>query len=204
MRNYLRDFLTDQEQKILLFLCLFLIFGLSVGSGKKISHTENSPGIDSLSQEAKTKQVVMVDIRTASKEDLMDLPGIGEKRATDILDYRKTHGFKSCYELLEIKGIGPKMIEKIKPNLVWFGADIDTTNIRHVDRKASFSGKVNLNTATLEELMQLPSIGPVKAQAILDKRTEIGSFETTEQIMDVKGIGPKTFEKLKELIIVGD
>ncbi len=204
MRNYLKDFLTDQEQRMLLFLCLFLILGLSVGSGRKNTHAVTDSVADSLKSEVKTEHVLMVDIRTASKEDLMSLPGIGEKKATDILEYRKSHDLKSCIDLMEIKGIGPKLMVKIKPNLIWFGAEIDTLNIRQVDRKTPFTGKVNINEASLDELMQLPGIGPVKAQAILDKRNEISSFQTTEQIMDVKGIGPKTYEKLKDLITVGD
>jgi len=204
MHNYLRDFLTDQEQKILIFLCVFLVLGLAVGSCRSSTHQVNRSTTDSLRTEAKTKRNIMVDIRTANKEDLLSLPGIGEKRATDIIEYRKNHGFSSSDELLDIKGIGPKMMEKIKPNLVQFGDKTDSLNIRHIDKTKASSGKVNINIASVEELTQLPGIGPVKAQAILDKRKELGSFHTTEQLMEVKGIGPKTYEKLKELITIGD
>lgn len=204
MRNYLQDFLTAREQKILFFLFLFLFIGLAVGSRTQVVHHEQKTQVDSLIQEVKNPIPIIVDIRTASKEELMSLSGIGEKKASDILDYRNEHGFKSCTDLLEIKGIGPKTLEKLKPNLVWFGAESDTVRITHIDKKPVFSGRVDINKASADELMQLPGIGPVKAQAIIDTRNELGGFTSKEQIMDVKGIGPKTFEKLRDLITVGD
>jgi competence protein ComEA len=57
---------------------------------------------------------------------------------------------------------------------------------------------INLNTATLEELQQLPGIGPVKAQAIIDGRP----FNTIEDVMKVKGIKEGTFSKIKDQITV--
>ena len=63
---------------------------------------------------------------------------------------------------------------------------------------------INLNTATKEELVALPGIGPAKAQAILDYRNSHGQFKSIEEVKDVKGIGAKRFEKLKgDLTVVG-
>lgn len=67
---------------------------------------------------------------------------------------------------------------------------------------APASAKINLNTATLEELDRLPGIGPVLAQRILDYRSEHGSFETIEQVKEVKGIGDALFDQIKETITV--
>ncbi len=61
---------------------------------------------------------------------------------------------------------------------------------------------VNLNTATLDELVALPGIGPAKAQAIIDYRTKSGGFKSVEELKDVKGIGAKRYEKLKAELIV--
>lgn len=62
--------------------------------------------------------------------------------------------------------------------------------------------KVNLNTASVSELTTLPGIGEVKAKAIIEYRVANGGFKSIEEIMNVKGIGEKTFLKLKDLIYV--
>ena len=63
---------------------------------------------------------------------------------------------------------------------------------------------ININTATKDELVSLPGIGPAKAQAILDYREAHGPFKTVEELKDVKGIGAKRFEKLKpDLAVTG-
>jgi competence protein ComEA len=62
---------------------------------------------------------------------------------------------------------------------------------------------VNLNTATKDELVALPGIGPAKAQAILDHRMTHGPFKSVDELKDVKGIGSGRFEKLKPELTVG-
>jgi competence protein ComEA len=62
--------------------------------------------------------------------------------------------------------------------------------------------KININTATQEELESLPMIGPVLAKQIIDYRTANGPFKKIEDIVDVPGIGPKTFEVIQDLITV--
>jgi competence protein ComEA len=61
---------------------------------------------------------------------------------------------------------------------------------------------VNINTASLYELETLPGIGPTMAQSIIDYRQEHGFFTQIEQIMNVPGIGPSTFERIKEYITI--
>lgn len=62
---------------------------------------------------------------------------------------------------------------------------------------------VNINTALAAELETLPRIGPTLAQRIVDYREANGPFETTEEIQNVPGIGPATFEGLMDMITVG-
>jgi competence protein ComEA len=62
--------------------------------------------------------------------------------------------------------------------------------------------KVNLNTASIQELVDLPGIGPKTAEKIVAWRQENGKFKKVEDLMAVKGIGEKKFAKLKDLVTV--
>lgn len=63
---------------------------------------------------------------------------------------------------------------------------------------AALAELVNINTADIKVLQEhLKGVGEKKAQAIIDYRTEKGGFKTLEEIQEVKGIGPKLFEKIK-------
>jgi competence ComEA-like helix-hairpin-helix protein len=64
------------------------------------------------------------------------------------------------------------------------------------------AARVNINTASYGELLDLPGIGPVLATRIMELRDSIGSFQNIEEIMEVSGIGSGTFEQLKEFISV--
>ncbi|MBV6395589.1 MAG: hypothetical protein HFACDABA_01167 [Anaerolineales bacterium] len=61
---------------------------------------------------------------------------------------------------------------------------------------------IDINIATLQELETLPGIGPSLAQAIIDYRDEFGPFFAIEDLLFVNGIGPETFEAIKDLIMV--
>jgi len=63
---------------------------------------------------------------------------------------------------------------------------------------------ININTASTAELEHLPGIGPVMAREIISHRDASGGFKSKEGLKDVKGIGGKKFEKIRDLIIISE
>jgi competence protein ComEA len=62
---------------------------------------------------------------------------------------------------------------------------------------------IDINTATLAELQSLPNIGPTTAQNIINYRNQHGPFAAIEDVMNVPGVGPATFDQIQDLITVG-
>jgi len=80
------------------------------------------------------------------------------------------------------------------------GSTGTVSNAINTNSSANRTGKVNINTASKDELMTLSGIGEVKAQAIIDYRTKNGPFRDIHDIVNVSGIGEKTFENIKDSI----
>lgn len=73
----------------------------------------------------------------------------------------------------------------------------------NISMSTSKESRVNINIADLGELDTIPGIGPALAQRIIDYREQNGPFTSPEEIQNVSGIGPKTYEKMAEYIRVG-
>lgn len=63
--------------------------------------------------------------------------------------------------------------------------------------------KININTATIEQLSEIRGIGPAIAQRIVEYRQENGSFSSADEIVNVRGVGPKTLENIRDSITAG-
>ncbi len=73
-----------------------------------------------------------------------------------------------------------------------------------VNTNGQNADKLDINTATKAELTLLPGIGEVKAEAIIAYREANGPFASAEDLLQVHGIGPKTLDDLRELVMVSD
>lgn len=89
-------------------------------------------------------------------------------------------------------------------NLARYVADGEKITIpsNTVDPLDKGSNLLNLNTATLKELDELPGIGKVRAQAIIDYRTKEGLFTSVEQLLLIQGITDDLFAGIKDLVII--
>jgi competence ComEA-like helix-hairpin-helix protein len=154
----------------------------------------------------------LVDINNASQKELEALPSVGAATAKKIIGARP---YKSVDELSKA-GLSAKVIDKIKP-LVTAGASSATATTAAVAEskpvkevktatktaksaatKLAPGTKININTADKATLESLPEIGPVKAQAIIDGRP----YKSIEDVMKIKGIKQKTFDKIKEYLVI--
>jgi comEA protein len=79
----------------------------------------------------------------------------------------------------------------------------DKTREKPAKASPAFVGTVNLNTATQAQLETLPGIGAASAKRIIEYRQKNGGFKKIEELMNVKGIGEKSFLKLKPHLTVG-
>lgn len=161
-----------------------------------------------------------VDPNTAPAVELERLPGIGPARARAILEERSRTGpFRSADELRRVPGIGPATVRRLEPHLaVPSGASLlpavdglPTANLPPPVRDGAAAPRtpgrpppasLNLNAATAEDLIWLPGIGPELAGRILELRRRRGRFRSVDDLLAVRGIGPRTLERLRPRVTV--
>ena len=159
-----------------------------------------------------------IDLNVAGEEELDRLPGVGASKALRIVQDREENGpFASAEELARVAGLGPRSVEKLKPYLRvrsaagWTpspGAVPARTSPRAREaarasspvRAGAAGARINLNRATAEELLALPGIGVVMAERIVAFRDRHGGFGKPEELMEVSGVGARTFARIAPLV----
>ncbi len=216
MKNsFLQNYLTKSEQKILSYLLIVTFAALLIEgiASKTTSSSEKEIMID---EDTVTTKVVLqkYDLNIITKAELISLPNIGEQKAQAIIDLRASRGKLSFQDLRKVKGIGPKTLNKLK---VYFfdskGSSVVQSNLettksdtlrKNTLHKSVVQKKINLNKATLEELMSLKGIGKKRAEDILEYRKLKGNFKSVQELDLIKGIGAKTIANISDNITVED
>lgn len=163
-----------------------------------------------------------IDPNTASEEDLDRLPRVGASIARRIVEDREANGpYVSVADLARVPGLGARSVERLSPHLALPPARPTSLSSRASGASPSSRSSpspsarartpvgptpgppgtpVDLNRATARELQELPGIGPALAERIVAFRTERGPFAKPEELMEVSGIGAKTYARLAPLV----
>ena len=191
-----------------LFVCLIIGMGLFWMSrqGEEVEEAATSLAETTiLPQEVEDKTTVSTVIYVDVKGEVHH-PGVyqmkAESRVKDLIE--AAGGFTpladdqklNLAQLLEDQMVivVPKKGEEVNSEV----AQAPTSQKKEVGKE----GKVNINTATVEELKTLKGIGEKKAEAIIEYRKKNGSFKNKEELMKVRGIGKKLYESFQERVIV--
>ena len=159
-----------------------------------------------------------LDVNVADRTELLQVPGVGPNMADAILSHRNTFGpFQSLDELDSVHGIGGKTLDKLRP---WLTVEAKSEvkpavpQVEKLERKPAAppfvaqptkleaGRQIDINTATVAELQQLPAIGPKLAERIVEARNQ-KPFTSIEDLRRVGGIGAKTLEKLRPHVAFG-
>ncbi|SDC04960.1 ComEA family DNA-binding protein [Geotoga petraea] len=120
--------------------------------------------------------IVKVDLINCTVYDLVNIPGIGEAKAKNIIDYRNKYNFTKKEDVMKVSGIGKATYNKIK-NYIYVSEKIIKLN----------DEKINVNKATISELESLPGIGKTTAEKIVNYRL----YKKIENFEDLYNIGLK-------------
>lgn len=149
----------------------------------------------------------IIDLNYADAVILKQLPGVGPQLADRIVDHRTRNGpFGKVEDLQTVQGIGPATLERLKHFVVVTGmmppAPQREMQPLRSGPKATPVNSIDLNLASVQELMTLPGIGPALAGRIIEDRQNHGPFQSVNDLSRIRGIKAKTIEKLAPFVHV--
>jgi competence protein ComEA len=123
-----------------------------------------------------------IDIEHAASAELIRLPGVGPALANRIVADRQSHGaFGGMAGLRRVRGLGPSLLDRLRDHLSFGGVPAEA-------QITSLPDLVDLNLATVADLVGLPGIGPTRARAIVAFRDSAGPFRQLDDLKRVPGI----------------
>jgi len=126
--------------------------------------------------------------------------GFSEKQASIIVNFKnKTGGFKAKTDVEKVFVINEKKFNELKPflQLPETKPEFKYDNITHYEKKDNLlSVPIQLNSASIEDLIKIKGIGELTAKGIIKHRTLIGGFHSTIQLKEVYGIEDDNYEKI--------
>jgi len=147
-----------------------------------------------------------IEVNRAPVAELRRLPGVGPGLAAEIVRERERGPLTDARDLERVAGIGEVTARRLAPHLT-FGPSRPVaiaTGATSSSPACDASGeRIDLNRATSSDLERLPGIGPAIAARVLERRGAIGTFETVDALLDVRGIGPRLLERLRGLVCAG-
>lgn len=142
-----------------------------------------------------------IDPNVADRAGWDRLPGIGPRTAEAILEHRASRGpFRTPEELLDVRGIGPVTLEKIRPWLRWPGGP--SKDGRRPGAEAA--GPPDLNAVDRAFLERLDGIGPELAKNLLEERQRRRGFRAWPDVLETPGIGPAKLRVLQNATRLGE
>lgn len=141
--------------------------------------------------------VIFVDIKGAVKN-----PGVYQMKVGDrVKDALEAAGGLTSEADSQKVNLAKRLEDQMVIVVPKVGEEAEEIPTGETRKEATKEGKVNINTATVEELKTLKGVGEKKAEAIIEYRKKNGSFQTKEDLMKVRGIGKKLFESFQERIV---
>ena len=161
------------------------------GDGNPIAHR------DSIRRQAKPLgPAERIDVDRAAAAELTRLPGVGPALANRIVADRQSHGaFGSVSRLARVRGLGPALIARLGPHLSFGGIPAEAQGI-------TLPNTVDVNLATVADLVGLPGIGPARARAIIAFRESNGPFRQLDDLKRIPGFPASLLRQLAARLVV--